>query len=177
MKWSPNGDYFASGGNDNKMFVCSPKMNLPIFRKSHKAAVKALAWSKKQFGILATGAGTADRCIRLWSVAKREMINVVDTDSQICSLIFSKNEDEIITTHGFSNNEINIWGTKKLNKLCTLTGHSSRVLYLSMSPCGNYIVTGAGDETLRFWNLKNPNEKSLKKSFKKFNTFQPKTFR
>jgi cell division cycle 20-like protein 1 (cofactor of APC complex) len=30
-------------------------------------------------------------------------------------------------------------------------GHSSRVLYLSMSPSGESIVTGAGDETLRFW--------------------------
>jgi cell division cycle 20-like protein 1 (cofactor of APC complex) len=27
------------------------------------------------------------------------------------------------------------------------------VLYLSMSPDGQSIVTGAGDETLRFWNI------------------------
>jgi cell division cycle 20-like protein 1 (cofactor of APC complex) len=40
-----------------------------------------------------------------------------------------------------------------MQKIQTLTGHSYRVLYLSMSPCGQSIVTGAGDETLRFWNL------------------------
>jgi cell division cycle 20-like protein 1, cofactor of APC complex len=28
-----------------------------------------------------------------------------------------------------------------------------RVLYLAMSPDGQSIVTGAGDETLRFWNI------------------------
>lgn len=28
-----------------------------------------------------------------------------------------------------------------------------RVLYLAMSPDGQSIVTGAGDETLRFWNV------------------------
>ena len=28
-----------------------------------------------------------------------------------------------------------------------------RVLYLAMSPDGESVVTGAGDETLRFWNL------------------------
>lgn len=37
-----------------------------------------------------------------------------------------------------------------------------RVLYLAMSPCGKTVVTGAGDETLRFWNIfpsaKNKNE-------------------
>ncbi|MFN9908673.1 MAG: hypothetical protein ACK56F_21530 [bacterium] len=40
-----------------------------------------------------------------------------------------------------------------MKKLQTLTGHSMRVLYLGMSPCGENIVTGAGDETLRFWNM------------------------
>jgi len=40
-----------------------------------------------------------------------------------------------------------------MKKLATLTGHSYRVLYLSMSPDGKTIVTGAGDETLRFWNI------------------------
>ena len=37
--------------------------------------------------------------------------------------------------------------------LATLTGHTLRVLYLAMSPDGQTIVTGAGDETLRFWNV------------------------
>ena len=37
--------------------------------------------------------------------------------------------------------------------MAKLTGHSYRVLYLAMSPDGEAIVTGAGDETLRFWNV------------------------
>lgn len=40
-----------------------------------------------------------------------------------------------------------------MKKVATLTGHSYRVLYLAASPDGQTIVTGAGDETLRFWNL------------------------
>ena len=40
-----------------------------------------------------------------------------------------------------------------MQKIATLTDHTYRVLYLSMSPCGQNIVTGAGDETLRFWNI------------------------
>lgn len=36
--------------------------------------------------------------------------------------------------------------------VASLTGHTNRVLYLAMSPEGETIVTGAGDETLRFWN-------------------------
>ena len=52
-----------------------------------------------------------------------------------------------------------------MNKVATLTGHTSRVLYLAMNPDGSQIVTGAGDETLRFWNLFPPKtDKSRKNS-------------
>lgn len=82
-------------------------------------------------------------------------------------MVFGKHDDEVITTHGFSNNEVNIWNLKKLKKTHTLMGHTSRVLYLAMSPDGNNIVTGAGDETLRFWNLNyNTRGKNRKDLFK-----------
>ena len=40
-----------------------------------------------------------------------------------------------------------------MTKVTTLTGHTYRVLYLAISPDGQTVVTGAGDETLRFWNV------------------------
>ncbi|CAJ2644370.1 unnamed protein product [Trifolium pratense] len=46
-----------------------------------------------------------------------------------------------------------VWKYPSLAKVATLTGHSMRVLYLAMSPDGQTIVTGVGDETLRFWNV------------------------
>ena len=58
-----------------------------------------------------------------------------------------------MSTHGYSQNEINIWSYPKLKRVATLVGHSHRVLFLAMSPDGTTIVTGAGDETLRFWNI------------------------
>ena len=44
--------------------------------------------------------------------------------------------------------------------VASLTGHTNRVLYLAMSPDGETIVTGAGDETLRFWNAFPKKEKN-----------------
>ena len=73
--------------------------------------------------------------------------------SQVCNLMFSKTLNELVSTHGYSHNEINIWRYPEMQKLSTLTGHTYRVLYLAMSPDGSTIVTGAGDETLRFWNI------------------------
>jgi len=67
--------------------------------------------------------------------------------------MFSKTSNEIVSTHGYSLNQIIVWKYPTMQKIATLTGHTYRVLYLSMSPCGQNIVTGAGDETLRFWNV------------------------
>lgn len=46
--------------------------------------------------------------------------------------------------------------------VASLTGHTNRVLYLAMSPDGETIVTGAGDETLRFWNAFPKRERSVR---------------
>ena len=74
--------------------------------------------------------------------------------------MFSKSSNEIVSTHGYSNNAIVVWKYPSLKKLATLTGHSFRVLYLAMSPDSETVVTGAGDETLRFWKLFPKNNKS-----------------
>lgn len=154
LKWSFDDQQVASGGNDNKLLVWSLHSSTPVRRfLSHTAAVKAIAWSPHQHGLLASGGGTADRTIRFWNTLENTQINVIDTDSQVCNLIFAKNVNEFVSTHGYSMNQINIWKYPKMEKISTLTGHTSRVLYLAMSPDGENIVSGAGDETLRFWNV------------------------
>ena len=49
--------------------------------------------------------------------------------------------------------QVVVWTYPSMQQLATLTGHTSRVLYLAVSPDGQTVVTGAGDETLRFWNV------------------------
>lgn len=70
LKWSPDGDYFAVGSNDNSLMVFSPKTRFAIMKKRHKAAVKAIAWSPNHRGMLASGGGTADCMIKLWNVGR-----------------------------------------------------------------------------------------------------------
>lgn len=153
VKWSFNDNMLASGGNDNKLFLWSLKQQKEITRfHEHKAAVKAIGWSPHNHNLLASGGGTADRCLRFWNTSTLEMVKEIDTGSQVCNLMFSKTSNELVSTHGFSLNQIIVWDYPTMEKLQTLTGHSMRVLYLAMSPSGQTIVTGAGDETLRFWN-------------------------
>lgn len=120
---------------------------------SHTAAVKAIAWSPHQHNLLVSGGGTADRTIKFWNTSIFTQINKIDTGSQVCNLVFSKTVNELVSTHGFSLNQIIVWKLPSMSKLVTLTGHTYRVLYLGISPDGQNIVTAAGDQTLRFWNL------------------------
>ncbi|KAM7536709.1 hypothetical protein Aperf_G00000088802 [Anoplocephala perfoliata] len=157
LKWSPDSQYLASGGNDNRLLVWSQHvahLATPLLAyEEHVAAVKAIAWSPHQHGLLASGGGTADRCIRFWNTLSGQPLRSVETESQVCNLAWSEHTNELVSTHGYSQNQILVWQYPTLRQLAKLTGHSSRVLYLAVSPDGENIVTGAGDETLRFWNV------------------------
>ena len=76
-----------------------------------------------------------------------------NSNSQVCKLAFSKNSHELVTAHGYSAYSVIVWKLPKLEQVGSLSGHTKRVLYLEISPNGENVVTGAGDETLRFWNL------------------------
>jgi len=154
LKWSFEGDQLASGGNDNKLIVWSDQSVAPLYKfKQHTAAVKAVAWSPHEHGVLVSGGGTTDRTIKSWNTLNGKLVNSIDTGSQVCSLMFSKNYNELVSTHGYSQNQVMLWKYPSMQKAGIFTGHTSRVLYLAMSPDSQNIVTGAGDETLRFWNL------------------------
>lgn len=195
LKWNSDTEQLASGGNDNKIFIWDRMDERWQYRwgeqeGGHKAAVKAIAWNPHQRGVLASGGGTADRCIKFWNTVSNAQTSAVrsipseqtnlglglstsplpqpplspqvlnphlisshDTGSQVCNLLFSQRTAELVSTHGYSQHAINIWRYPSMNQVVSLTGHTYRVLYLSMSPDGAIIVTGAGDETLRFWDV------------------------
>lgn len=98
LKWSPDHQHLASGGNDNKLFVWNMNSTIPVQTyNEHLAAVKAIAWSPHQHGLLASGGGTADRCIRFWNTLTCQPLQCVDTGSQVCNLAWSKHSNEIVS--------------------------------------------------------------------------------
>jgi len=200
LRWAPDGRSLASGGNDNLVHVwCPRRPDTPRLRLAHHtAAIKALAWSPHQHGLLASGGGTADRSIRVWNTAAGPPgsgglggggvgaghpppppplpplplggapalgdpgpppLGTLDTGSQVCNLAWARHANELVSTHGYSQNQVALWryggpgGPGSLSRLATLTGHTLRVLYLAAAPDGQTVVTGAGDETLRFWSV------------------------
>jgi cell division cycle protein 20 (cofactor of APC complex) len=157
LKWSPNGMQLASGGNDNILNIWDARSTSPRFTLTqHEAAVKALAWCPFQSNLLASGGGTADRKIRFWNTGNGQCLGDVDTKSQVCALQWSIHDKELVSSHGFTHNQLILWkyeGHGTVSKIAELTGHRSRVLHLAQSPDGTTVVSGAADETLRFWRI------------------------
>lgn len=154
LKWNPDVNKLASGGNDNRLIVWDGLNTRPLHVfNDHVAAVKAIAWLPHQRGVLALGGGTADRTIKTWNTLTGNMVHNIDTGSQVCNLVWSRTTSELVSTHGYSRNQIIVWKYPLMQQIAQLTGHTYRVLYLSLSPDGETLVTGAGDETLRFWNV------------------------
>lgn len=169
LQWSNDINCLASGGNDNLLClwhlngtsqlgdVDDSSCNNVIFPRvcftQHKAAIRALAWCPYQRNVLVSGGGTKDKSIKMWNTATSTLISSYDTSSQVCNVMFNKYEKELISTHGYSKNQICIWSYPKMKKITELMGHMNRVLYMAMSPDGCTIVTGSADETLRFWTI------------------------
>lgn len=175
LAWSPDARTLASGGNDNCLCLWdaakSGRASSAASRSSssstrgscgiaprhkllqHRAAVKALAWCPWERHLLASGGGTADRTIKFWHSASGKLVQSVNAGSQVCGLVWSRSERELLSSHGFSQNELCLWRYPSMTRVREFTGHTARVLHLAMSPDGSSVVSAAADETLRFWNV------------------------
>jgi len=178
LKWSYDGTQLASGANDNKCCVWNVNSSVAKYSFTDSiAAVKAVAWCPWDRNILATGGGTADKHIRIYNTNTGELMKSVNTGSQVCSLIWAQHEKEILSSHGFSQNQLTLWKYPSMIKAMDFVGHSSRVLHTACSPDGSTVCSAAADETLRFWKIWKPPISKKKISYFKNNTFSARSIR
>lgn len=137
----------GGGGGALRRSTCQPVFYL----NQHTAAVKALCWNPAQPALLASGGGSHDKTLRFWNAATGECVHHINTGSQICGVVWNRAGTELVTAHGYTDNQLSIWRYPSLRRIANLIGHTSRVLHLALSADGQTVVSAAGDETLRFW--------------------------
>lgn len=125
----------------------------PSIQRLPRLIPQALAWCPWQPSILASGGGSADKKIHIWSTTTSERLQTLDAGSQVTSLHFSPHSRELLSTHGYPQNNISVWSYPSLEKVYDRSVHSERVLSSALSPDGCSIGTAASDETLKFWRI------------------------
>lgn len=65
--------------------------------------MKAIGFNPSE-ATITSGGGSADRSLRVFSLQTLELLNQVDTGSQVCNLVYSPVSEQLLTTHGYSLN-------------------------------------------------------------------------
>jgi WD40 repeat protein len=169
LKPNPEGTCLASGSHDHIVCVWDARAaslakqqpslntnnstNAPLFTMTqHEAAVKALAWSPHQQGLLASGGAGTDCSIKFSNTLTSTVLNSIDTGSPISSLLWNPFQDEILSCHGGNSNALYLWDCATMAQVKECTEHNGRVLQAVVGPRGQVASVGA-DETLRFWDV------------------------
>jgi cell division cycle protein 20 (cofactor of APC complex) len=103
--------------------------------------------------LLASGGGTSDATLHIWNTTTCARLHTLCTPSQI-TLLFSPHRKEILSTHGYPTNSIMVHIYLSMERVAEIRdAHDGRVLYSVIGPGGVVVVTGAGDENLKFWRI------------------------
>ena len=179
LKWRPDGELLASGGNDNVVNIWDGRVgdvaegakgSAKWTKRNHIAAVKvifdyfypackltvpqAIAWCPWQPSLLASGGGTNDATINVWNSTTGARLHSLKTPSQITSILFAPSKKELLTTHGYPTNSIMVHAYPSMERVAEIRdAHDSRVLFSCVGPAGDVVCTGAGDENLKFWRI------------------------
>ena len=195
LKWAPDtpqlaiGDAFGHVRIYDARRLSAPMQTLCPYSAT-PAGARALAWSPHRRGLLAVGGGTLDPTIRFWDTlghhrhAGKDGMDIVPcseilTTSQVCTLAWSTESNELVSTHGFcdqkyvthyperiftASNSICIWRHKcddgvvvnlpsQLELRTQLRLHNARPIHMARSPDNEHIVTGASDECIMCWSV------------------------
>ncbi|KRX05326.1 WD40-repeat-containing domain [Pseudocohnilembus persalinus] len=142
-------------GNDNLVFVWNIfNMEQPLYQIStHKAAIKALDWHPKNSNILISGGGNGDNTIQLHNIQTKQKLIQIDAISQVCNLYCSEENQEIVSTHGYSINQICIWDLKTFKLKRIYQYHLNRVSQMAVNPKSGKVISGSGNDSICIWNI------------------------
>ncbi|KHJ47372.1 WD domain, G-beta repeat protein [Trichuris suis] len=155
LSW--NGNILTAGDKGGQICHHDMRLKSSIVAKyvAHKDDVCGLEWSPNG-RYLASGGN--DNRVQIYSHMAMKATPVLSlSDHQaavkVTGLLWSEYYNELASCNGLPSNRVVIWTYPHLNILKRLKEHSNRILSMVMSPCGEYVLTAAADESIRVWHV------------------------
>merc|ERR1712048_547432 len=102
------------------------------------------------------GTGGNDKKIKLWNIRRDVCENTTEVEGQVIGIHFSPWEHQMTTVQGSPANTVKIWSFQSsgMKLLATLEGHDNDILHSIHR--GEFLITLAEDERMKFWQIFNP---------------------
>ncbi|BET01561.1 WD domain, G-beta repeat [Nesidiocoris tenuis] len=156
VRYSPNGELFASAGFDGKVFLYDGKtadLVSEVGSPAHKGGVYGVAWKPDGTQLL-TASG--DKTCKLWDVETKTVVtefnmgNAVE-DQQVSCLW----QGQYLLSAGLSGFISYLDVNNPEKPIRVIKGHNKPITVLALSPDRQTIYTGSHDGYITAWNSKN----------------------
>lgn len=147
---STDGHFIASGSFDKSVRIWNAVNGTCLMiLDGHSDQVTSVAFSSDS-SVLASG--SLDHTVRMWDVANRCCVAMLEDHTQGVSCLTVSTDAARIASGGHDHTIRlrDIQGGRTM----TLRGHRSVVTSVVFSPCGNLLVSGSRDSTLRVWDAR-----------------------
>lgn len=152
---SPDGSFVACGYSTGVVRVFRFATGaLEVTLDGHGAAVEALAY-RADGAVLASGARDTD--IIVWdTVSQTGLFRLKGHKDAVTALAFLGESGERLASAS-KDTLVKVWDLETQHCVQTCVGHRNEVWALAVSPRGDRLLTGASDNQLRVWSVRQPN--------------------
>ncbi|KAJ8593360.1 WD40 repeat-like protein [Rhizopogon salebrosus TDB-379] len=149
VKYSPQGDIFASGGTDNMIRVWSKEGGLLTEIRGHDREVWSLCWTKDGAHIFS---GSTDHTIRRWrSIDGGELAVLRGHTHVVRSICLTPDERHLVSASWDCS--VRIWNLKTNQQVGDPLWHDDEVRALVIFPDGKCFASAGLDHKIYIWSL------------------------